>query len=477
MNNDWIKIDARMIDNQRMISWLMIIISTQLVFSQSTDFLARSIYGPSLHDPIIIQKDIDIHEWMNQADCNTVLLEPFKEMLHMPGPIFPTLTYDQSEQIMACALSNDDALPLLHYLVYSQQLNQQHSDENSFLRLILYHPEYIQVVSKKYPKILSVIPDSHPNYIDIVIHAMNHSPRAFNYVTLRYKRHDKITHALFHLKETYDDVYKHLAIQYTTNSHQIIDFLMHNGQLYRELSSNNLHNPLFAYHAYIQNDAILPYIPSSVSVLFTDGKTPYIPRYKTFILLKINAMKHRIHAFFKPIIQWFMVPPNQTITIKTTDDSTETHGNGTPIPFTIERTVVNDTRIINKIEVKKKRRLLNLWRIATIDEGTSIYIAMFRSIGNQALGSIVIHVNQRMMFSDYPVIFSPSGDSIWRVGDNGEFHEAMFKVASVVENKDNQLDIRLRWDGDYTVNEFVLTDKSGRLIRNFINYHFQTLEE
>ena len=49
-----------------------------------------------------------------------------------------------------------------------------------------------------------------------------------------------------------------------------------------------------------------------------------------------------------------------------------------PVEFKNERTVVTDIRIINKIENKKDRRLLNLWRIARFEDGGQVFVAMFR---------------------------------------------------------------------------------------------------
>ena len=104
-----------------------------------------------------------------------------------------------------------------------------------------------------------------------------------------------------------------------------------------------------------------------------------------------------------------------------------------PVEFKNERTVVTDIRIINKIENKKDRRLLNLWRIARFGDNGQVFVAMFRPFGKENLGAIVIKQNERYLFSDYAAVFSMDGESIWRINDNGTFTSKSFVLDKVTK--------------------------------------------
>ena len=109
------------------------------------------------------------------------------------------------------------------------------------------------------------------------------------------------------------------------------------------------------------------------------------------------------------------------------------------IDFKNERTVVTDIRIINKIEIKKKRRLLNLWRIAKFGDDGQVFVAMFRPNGKDHLGTIVVKQKERFMFSDYAAVFSMDGESIWRINDGGTFSAASFVLDDVKKSAEGQL--------------------------------------
>ena len=153
------------------------------------------------------------------------------------------------------------------------------------------------------PKILSVIPDSHPQYLDIATTLIKRSPTAFNDITLRYKRHPDIVQLLFHAKDTYDDIYKHFAVQYSMDHNATREFMMHNGLLYLELPYEMKSDPYLAYRAYIQNDVVYPFIPKHIKELFREEGTIMIPKYKTkYIMAKKRAWKG-IKTILEPILR------------------------------------------------------------------------------------------------------------------------------------------------------------------------------
>ena len=73
---------------------------------------------------------------------------------------------------------------------------------------------------------------------------------------------------MFAAKASYDDIYKHMAMQYTIDAKQRKSFAKHNGLLYLELPIEKRQDPVLAYNAYVQNDFVMPYIPNNVRDLF-----------------------------------------------------------------------------------------------------------------------------------------------------------------------------------------------------------------
>ena len=152
------------------------------------------------------------------------------------------------------------------------------------------------------------IGDSHPNYLQVATKTMAHNPNAFNHLTLRFKRHPKVTALLFNAKNTYDDIYKHMAIQYALSDSERKQYIMHNGLLYLELPIEVRDNPYLAYHAYVQNDFVYPYIPPRIVDVFNDEGAIMVPRYMTKLTLikqkLLNAIRlasktNKRHVAFK----------------------------------------------------------------------------------------------------------------------------------------------------------------------------------
>ncbi|MGA0242482.1 MAG: hypothetical protein ACO3K7_05785 [Candidatus Marinamargulisbacteria bacterium] len=158
---------------------------------------------------------------------------------------------------------------------------------------------------------------------------------------------------------------------------------------------------------------------------------------------------------------------NDDITIETTTSNVVQPQNN--IDFQVERTVVTDIRTINKIEVKKNRRLLNLWRIARFDDNGQVFVAMFRPIGRDYLGAIIIEKNGRYMFSDYSAVFSMDGESIWRLNDNGTFSAEAFHVEHIFRDASNGWHFQFRWTGESAINQFELIEDGGYLLKKMVN--------
>ena len=209
----------------------------------------------------------------------------------------------------------------------------------------------------------------------------------------------KMTELLFDSQDTYDDIYKHMAIQYAMSYEQQKSYIMHNGLLYLELPIEIRKNPYLAYHAYVQNDIIYPYIPKQVVDVFNADGAIMVPRYMTKLILVRQKLANTIKEWGLPITEALKKKDDDPEIVVNVDDAEATENikvdevdeiTFEDVEFKNERTVVTDIRVINKIEMKKKRRLLNLWRIARFGDDGQVYIAMFRPDGKNNLGAIVV---------------------------------------------------------------------------------------
>ncbi len=442
--------------------------------------LENYMYGPFFNDPVVQNVDeVDVNAYFKGKRCKTKQLNKLHQSFFSPGLWTEGISDKEQDTVMVCAwLGQSKGQDLLDKLVYAKQLKQQSTNANRQIRQLLYDPVFILKIAKNYPKILKVIPDSHPDYLNMAIDIIREHPSAFNDVTLRFKRHPRLTQMLFNIKPSYDDVYKHLAIQYALNDAERKSYIMHNGLLYLELPIEARHNPYLAYHAFIQNDFIYPFIPKPVIQVFKTEGAIMTPRYMTKVAMIRQQIGRKIQAFITPITSVFSGSDTLDDVVVTVEDN---DAPATPEPtisfetidFKNERTVVTDIRIINKIENKKKRRLLNLWRISRFGDNGQVFVAMFRPNGKDNLGAIVVKQNERIMFSDYAAVFSMDGESIWRVNDEGSFSSKTFVLDKVVKSSEGYLNFSFSWKGKYTTNQFNLIDQSGLLIKEFINYYFE----
>ena len=452
-------------------------------FEQTT--MDDYLYGPFYNDLTVEPIDETvIGTFLKKRKCNESLLGNLHDAFFSPG-VWRTVTTDKDlNNVVTCAWKGKkDAGHLMEKLVYAQQLKQVAVTSNRQLRSVIYHPSYIRKVAKSYPKILRAIPDSHPMYLDLALHIVSQTPSSFNDVTLRFKRHPKMTKLMFNIRPTYDDIYKHMAIQYALTDQERKTYIMHNGLLYLELPIEIRDNPYLAYHAYVQNDFVYPYIPKRILDVFKSDGTIMIPRYMTKVSLLTQKVSNGIKAGLAPLKDMLNRDDELDDVVVNVEDGAATANVEEVIPedvitfedieFTNERTVVTDIRLINKIENKKDRRLLNLWRIARFGSDGQVFVAMFRPDGKNNLGTIVVKQKDRIMFSDYAAVFSMDGESIWRIDDEGTFSAKSFVLNNVVKSSEGFLNFSFSWKGKYTTNEFNLVDQSGLLIKEFVNYYFE----
>ena len=388
--------------------------------------------------------------------------------------------------VARCAIARvPDAAVLLEKVVYTSMNVTQTVTANRQLKAVVYHPEFIESILRRSPTVFRAVPDSHPNYLDMVLNILPKQPQLFNYITLRYKRHPRVTAAMFAAKASYDDIYKHMAMQYTIDAKQRKSFAKHNGLLYLELPIEKRQDPVLAYNAYVQNDFVMPYIPNNVRDLFKSEGAFMVPRAMSKVVMVRQALGRKVGAVLAPIKASMAggdditdqvdleIAATDNVQVSSNVEVEEVVSQPEPVEFKNERTVVTDIRIINKIENKKDRRLLNLWRIARFGDSGQVFVAMFRPFGKENLGAIVIKQNERYLFSDYAAVFSMDGESIWRINDNGTFTSKSFVLDKVTKTAEGTWNFGFSWKGEETVNQFDLVDQGGMLVKEFVNYYFE----
>lgn len=439
------------------------------------------LYGPYYDDPNLSSLSFtDPSVYFKKKRCNKKRINQLNNKFLEPGLFNVNVTLENASNIITCAWKNQSlGYNLLEKVVYADQLAQETTSKNVKLREIIYHPMYILQVSKEHPSILSSIPDSHPDYLTIAKEVILHNPIAFDYITLRFKRHPEITNIIFNINNSYDDIYKHYAIQYTMDEDQRKEFVKHNGLLYLELPIELRDNPYLAYYAYVQNDTVYPYIPERIKKLFKNRGAIKVPRYMTKIVLVRQKIGSVISSLIRPLLEKSKASDDAPAIEVEIEGEKESENQEVSkielfdhLEFKNELTVVTDDRVINKIEVRKNRRLLNLWRISRFGETGQVFIGMFRPHGKDHLGAIIVKQNERLMFSDYAAVFSMDGENIWRINDRGKFSGKAFVLDKVVKHDEGQLKFSFSWSGEYTTNEFDLIDRGGNLIKEFIDYNF-----
>lgn len=465
----------------RLLVFLMVCIH---VVATERSTIDTYLYGPYFDDPSI--ETVNFTEptaYFKSKKCDKSAVTKLNNDFLEPGLFNINSSIENVGNIITCAWKQyEPSYILLEKVVYADQLAQVTTDQNMLIRQLIYHPTYILNIAKLYPSLFSAVPDSHPNYLEIATELVTHDPANFDYLTLRFKRNPKITKLLFSAKTTYDDIYKHYAIQYSLNDRDRKEYIKHNGLLYLELPVEVRDNPYLAYYAFVQNDIVYPYIPNRIKKLFKDQGPIKVPRYMTKLVLIKQKIMAQLALIIKPLSEALFGGDGDVDIAVEIDEKDPLNPENVNIEeeivideldFRNERTVVTDIRIINKIENFKDRRLMHLWRIARYGKDGQVYVAMFRPDGKDYLGAVVVKHGARLMFSDYSAVFSMDGENIWRIDDKGKFNARSFVLNRVVKENNEQLKFSFSWKGEYTTNDFDLIDSNGILLKEFVNYYFE----
>lgn len=115
---------------------------------------------------------------------------------------------------------------------------------------------------------------------------------------------------------------------------------------------------------------------------------------------------------------------------------------------------------VQQIEAAKSRKVQQAWKLATIDEGQSLYLIQFEREQDSMLASLAIETNGQLMFMDYPATYDEN--STWRVDDGGEVTPDMFSVLLAARTAEGMV-IGIEWWGSEGQIVKFLSQRAGQI--------------
>ncbi|MBT5856215.1 DUF4116 domain-containing protein [bacterium] len=405
-----------------------------------------------------------------------------------------TFTLKQYKQLIRHAYSGHKrSIVALEYTLYSDLYKSPDSPIYRKFRNILYSPEFITRVSKQSPSLIAQIPEKVSHYEELAVIAVTQNPKAFKWLTLRYKMNEKVLDAYFKSNSRYNNKVQYEAIRYA-NPSQRFDFVSRNGLLLETLSDKDRSNRNLVYAAVIQNEKALRFaskdIKSAINELgvLTLNKPSgiwFVLDYK-FVTPLVTMGTNTVDL----IEQWVVLGMDWLLKTKTLviniildrpDTGLEKTASKRSKLKTTKATLtkkrgmdkqikpVVDETLIERIETITGWQLLELWQVTKLGQIGHVYVAKFKPKGSHYLGAIIYSEGKGVVMSKYPAVFSRDGNSIWRIGDKGEFGPDTFDIVQVTYTKQG-VEMILKWRGDTSTNYYTLIEKNGVLEKGFIKY-------
>ncbi len=86
---------------------------------------------------------------------------------------------------------------------------------------------------------------------------------------------------------------------------------------------------------------------------------------------------------------------------------------------------------VTRLAAAKKRQVIHCWEIATAHTELRVLAVQFANIDSSALASLAIVGDTSLVFKDFPAVYDGSGESTWRVDDEGVFSPRGFDILFV----------------------------------------------
>lgn len=133
-----------------------------------------------------------------------------------------------------------------------------------------------------------------------------------------------------------------------------------------------------------------------------------------------------------------------------------------PIPLRRIDTTEFDDALQVRVNGRRGRLLDGSWRRYRVDTAGEIGLALFRRTGADALASLVLSWNGKLLFRDYPGNTSDSL-SVWRIDDEGIFVHASISCIAAFRSPTGIV-LATTWAGAEGESSELLRDSSDRLV-------------
>ncbi|MFB9324797.1 hypothetical protein ACFFSY_02435 [Paenibacillus aurantiacus] len=123
-----------------------------------------------------------------------------------------------------------------------------------------------------------------------------------------------------------------------------------------------------------------------------------------------------------------------------------TEGRGQPV----------DEKVVQAVEAKKQRGVLQGKKIAEIGTVGALYLIQFERQEDDMLASLVLTRGEELLFCDFPATYEPN--STWRVDDGGEISADQFEMMFAA-NTDKGLVLSVNWYGAEGITSFFVGEE------------------
>lgn len=86
---------------------------------------------------------------------------------------------------------------------------------------------------------------------------------------------------------------------------------------------------------------------------------------------------------------------------------------------------------VSRLATAKGRQVIHCWDIATAPTDLRVLAVRFANVDSSAMASLAFVGDSSLVFKDFPAVYSGSGESTWRVDDEGVFSPRGFDILFV----------------------------------------------
>lgn len=117
--------------------------------------------------------------------------------------------------------------------------------------------------------------------------------------------------------------------------------------------------------------------------------------------------------------------------------------------------------VVSRLANAKKRQVIHCWEIAMAPPDLRVLAVQFANVDSSALASLAIVGDTSLVFKDFPAVYDGSGESTWRVDDEGVFSPRGFDILFVAAMPNGYV-MAFTWAGaEGESSELLLSDSTS----------------